>query len=99
MKNIFKFITLGALCASLVLAQRTAPDPAAMIQRQVERLTTTLSLTSAQQAQATTLLTHAHTANQSIMTSLQQARTSLNAAIKSNDTTSIATLTAQIGTL
>jgi Spy/CpxP family protein refolding chaperone len=99
MKNIVKFITLGALCASLVLAQRTPPDPAAMVQRQVERLTTTLSLTSAQQAQATTLLTNAHTANQSIMSSLQQARTALNAAIKSNDTTGIATLTAQIGTL
>ena len=99
MKAIAKFITYGALCAGIVLAQRPTPDPAAMVQRQVEHLTTALSLTSAQQAQATTLFTNAHTANQSLMTSMSQARASLNAAIKSNDTNAIASLTTQIGSL
>jgi Spy/CpxP family protein refolding chaperone len=70
-----------------------------MVQRQVGHLTQTLSLTTAQQGQATTLFTQAQTANQSVMTSLHEARTSLAAAIKSNDTNAIATLTTQIGTL
>jgi Spy/CpxP family protein refolding chaperone len=92
-------ITFGAICAGLVLAQRTAPDPAAMAQRQVEHLSQTLSLTSAQQTQATTIFTAAQTANQSVMSSLREAHTSLAAAIKSNDTNAISTLSAQIGTL
>ena len=69
MKSIVKFLTFGVVCAGLALAQRTAPDPAEMVKRQVERLTQTLSLTSAQQAQATTLFTtNAQTTNQSVMT-------------------------------
>ncbi len=99
MKHTVKLLTFGILCAGLVLAQRTPPDPAAMVQRQVEHLTQTLSLTSAQQAQATTIFTNAQTANQAIMSSLRQAHTSLQTAIKSNDQNAIATLTAQIGTL
>ena len=99
MKHTVKFLTLGILCAGLTFAQRTPPDPAMMVQRQVTHLTQTLSLTTAQQGQATTLFTQAQTANQAVMTSLHDARTSLTAAIKSNDTNAIATLTAQIGTL
>jgi Spy/CpxP family protein refolding chaperone len=99
LKHTVKVITFGVICAGLVLAQRTAPDPAAMAQRQVERLTQTLSLASAQQAQATTIFTAAQTANQSTMSSLRQAHTSLEAAIKSNDSNAIATLSAQIGSL
>ena len=99
MKHTVQFITLGAICAGLALAQHTPPDPAMMAQRQVEHLTQRLSLTSAQQAQATTLFTDAQTANQSIMTNLRQAHTALAAAIKSNDTNAISTLTTQIGTL
>ena len=99
MKHTLKFITFGVICAGLSFAQRTPPDPAAMVQRQVERMTQTLALTSPQQAQATTLFTAAQTANQSIMTNLRQAHTSLAAAIKSNDANAIATLSAQIGTL
>ena len=99
MKPIVKLITFGAICAGLVLAQRTPPDPAAMVQRQVERLTQTLSLTTAQQSQATTIFTASQTANEAVMSSLRQAHTSLAAAIKSNDANAIATLSAQIGTL
>jgi Spy/CpxP family protein refolding chaperone len=65
----------------------------------VEHFTQALSLTSAQQSQATPLFTAALTANQTIMASLRQAHTSLEAAIKSNDSNAIVTLTAQIGTL
>jgi Spy/CpxP family protein refolding chaperone len=99
LKPIVKLITFGVICAGLSLAQRNPPDPAAMVQRQVERLTQTLSLTTAQQGQATTLFTTAQTANQPVMASLREAHNSLAAAIKSNDTASIASLSAQIGTL
>jgi Spy/CpxP family protein refolding chaperone len=99
LKQTLKYITFGVLCAGLALAQRTPPDPAAMVQREVQHLTQTLSLTSAQQAQATTIFTASQAANQSVMSSLHQAHTSLAAAIKGNDANSIATLSAQIGTL
>jgi Spy/CpxP family protein refolding chaperone len=99
LKPIVKFITFGVICAGLALAQRTAPDPAAMVQRQVEHLSQSLSLTPAQQAQATTIFTASQTANQSVMSSLREAHTSLAAAIKSNDANAIASLSTQIGTL
>jgi Spy/CpxP family protein refolding chaperone len=100
MKPSIKFMTFGVLCAGLALAQqRTPPDPAAMVQRQVERMTHMLTLTTEQQAQATTIFSNAQTANQTVMSNLRQAHTSLNAAIKGNDANSIATLSAQIGTL
>jgi len=70
-----------------------------MAQRQVEHLSQTLSLTPAQQSQATTIFTSAQTANQAVMSSLRQAHQSLAAAIKSNDSNAIATLSAQIGNL
>ena len=99
MKPTVKLLTFGILCAGLSLAQRPAPDPAMMVQRQVEHLTSRLTLTSAQQAQANTIFTKAQADNQSLMSSLHQAHTSLSAAIKSNDANAIATLSAQIGTL
>lgn len=99
MKSIVKFITFGVLCAGLAVAQRTAPDPASMVKRHVDHLTQTLGLTTAQQGQATALFTNADTANQSVTTSLREARASLAAAIKTNDTGAITTLSNQIGTL
>ncbi len=58
MTHTLKYIAFGALCASLTFAQTTtAPTPVNMIQRQVQHLTKELSLTSAQQAQATTIFT------------------------------------------
>ena len=97
MKHTVKFITFGVLCAGLALAQRSAPDPATMAQRHVERLTQSLSLTTAQQGQATTIFTNAQTANQGVMTSLREAHTALQTAIKSNDANGVATASAQIG--
>jgi Spy/CpxP family protein refolding chaperone len=99
LKNTVKFITFGVICAGLALAQRTPPTPAMMVQYQVQHLTKVLTLTTAQQTQATTIFTTAQTANQTVMASLQQARTSLTTAIKGNDTASISTLTTQIGSL
>jgi Spy/CpxP family protein refolding chaperone len=98
LKPIVKFITFGAICAGLALAQHTPPNPATMVQYRVQHLTKVLTLTTAQQTQATTIFTTAETANQAVMASLKENRTSLNAAIKGNDTGAISTLTAQIGT-
>ena len=99
MKHTLKYIILGALCAGLALAQNTPPSAASMAQRQVQRLTQQLSLTSSQQTQATTIFTTEYTANQAVMASLQQARTSLAAAIKANNSGDIGTISSQIGTL
>jgi Spy/CpxP family protein refolding chaperone len=99
LKHTVRFITLGAICAAIALAQPAPPTPASMVQHQVARLTKMLTLTTAQQGQATTFFTTAQTTNQAVMASLKQTRTSLTAAIKSNDTNAISTLTTQIGTM
>jgi Spy/CpxP family protein refolding chaperone len=70
-----------------------------MLQRQVQHLTQSLSLTTAQQAQATTLFTAAQTANEASIASLRAAHKSLATAVKNNDLQTITTVTAQIGTL
>jgi Spy/CpxP family protein refolding chaperone len=69
------------------------PNPAMMVQR----LTNELSLTSAQQQQATTIFTNAQTAESGIAANMQTARQALNAAVTKNDTASIETLATQIG--
>ena len=99
MKRTLKYISFGILCAGLSLAQHTPATPATMVQHQVQHLTTQLGLNATQQGQATTIFTNEMTANQSVMASLKTARTSLTAAIKSNNTGDISTLAAQIGTL
>ena len=89
-----------ALSAATLFAQRgTPPDPATMIQHRVDRLTEELTLTTAQQAQATTIFTSASTAETSLRTSLQTAMQSLTASIKANTTANIDQLSAQIGTI
>jgi len=99
---------VAALTASLGFAQfrtRAAngpgnpPDPATMIQMRVAYLTSLLSLTSAQQTQATTIFTNAYNSASSIKSSLQTDQQSLAAAVKANGTGTIDQLAATIGTL
>ena len=99
MKQTLKYITLGVICAGLSLAQNTPPSPAGMVQHRVQHLTQALTLNSGQQAQATTIFTTEQNANQPIMASLKVAHTSLTAAIKTNNTVDIATISGQIGNL
>jgi Spy/CpxP family protein refolding chaperone len=101
MRNVFlSFLTIGVIGAGMALAQTSAtPDPAAMAQRQVTRLTRMLSLSSAQAGQATSIFTAEAAADQSAMTGLRQARTALATAIKANDTATISTTATTIGTL
>jgi Spy/CpxP family protein refolding chaperone len=70
-----------------------------MVQNQVARLTTLLSLTPAQASQATTIFTNAATAISTLQTTLSTDRDSLQTAIKSNATANIDQLSATIGTL
>jgi Spy/CpxP family protein refolding chaperone len=101
-KRFLQLIALSALGVSLVLAQGpggTPPSPADMVARQVERLTASLTLTAAQQTQASTIFTSAQTAESPVRTSLQAAHTALQAAIPKNDTAAIATQSTQIGNL
>ncbi|MDQ6699265.1 MAG: periplasmic heavy metal sensor [Acidobacteriota bacterium] len=105
--KITKYITAAVFSAALVFAQGrgprdgggTPPDPQTMIQNRVDRLTTLLTLTDAQKAQATTIFTNAFTSSQTLQTSLRTARESLPAAVKANNPASIDTIAASIGTL
>lgn len=70
-----------------------------MATHQVTRLTTLLTLTAAQQAQATTIFTAEATANSTTMASMRTARTALKTAVEANDQAGIATQASQIGSL
>jgi Spy/CpxP family protein refolding chaperone len=100
-RRFFQGIAMTAFCASFLLAQGpgTPPTPADMVAHQVERLTTLLTLTAAQQAQATTIFTAEVTAASTVQTSLKTAHTALNAAVLKNDTATINAQATQIGTL
>lgn len=70
-----------------------------MVQDQVTRLTTLLSLTTAQATQATTIFTNAANAVTPIQTTLNSNRQSLQTAIEGNATATIDQLSTTIGGL
>jgi len=104
-RNIMNVVALAALATGVMMAQQgprrgpggTPPDPATMVANQVEHLTEQLTLTAAQQAQATTIFTNAATAVTPIRTNLQTAHDSLGTAVHKGDTASIDNLSSQIG--
>jgi Spy/CpxP family protein refolding chaperone len=91
-KSILNAVAIATLAASFAAGQPTVAN-------RVARLTTLLTLTTAQQTQATTIFTTEETALTPIRTSLDTARTALNAAILKNDSAAIVTEATQIGTL
>jgi Spy/CpxP family protein refolding chaperone len=97
----FAFATLSTscLCAQTSGSVPTQPTAAQMIANRVARLTTLLTLTSAQQAEATTIFTTEQTALSALLTSIQSARTALQTAVEKNDLTGIMTQATQIGSL
>lgn len=101
MKTLFlKVITLVALCGLMAAAQdQTSPDPARHIQHHIAALSKSLSLTPAQQQQATTLLTDALSAGKALHQQMQAAHESLKAAVQKNDTAGIDQATGTIGAL
>jgi Spy/CpxP family protein refolding chaperone len=105
MNSVSKISALGVLLSATLLAQGpranggAPPDPATMVANRVARLTTLLSLTTAQASQATTIFTNAVTATAALQTTLATDRDSLKTAVKSNLTSTIDQLAASIGTL
>jgi Spy/CpxP family protein refolding chaperone len=72
---------------------------AKMVQHRVNYLTTVLSLTAAQQAQVTSILTNAVANHSTTTTSMKTARTNLQNAIHSNDTAAMEQAANSISTL
>ena len=102
MKNKISGILLASFfAATCVFAQKThAPaDPATVTQHRVARLTKFLTLTAAQQQQATNIFTNSATADVTIHTNLEAARAALAGAIKTNDAAGIDRAANTIGTL
>ena len=100
--RILKALVLATLMASLALAQTsgTPPNPptvAEIVANTVDHLTKLLDLTTAQQAQATTIFTTQQTGLQALQTPLDNAQTALQTAVKSN--TGLNAAATQIGAL
>ncbi len=103
-RRIFAVLGSVAMSGAMLMAQTTTtppspPSQADMIAKRVARLTTLLSLTTAQASQATTIFTTEATAETPIRTSMRTAQTALNTAVKANNLGAITTEAAQIGTL
>jgi Spy/CpxP family protein refolding chaperone len=102
--NVARTLVL-ALSSTLMVAAQGHRGPggdavqntADAIARRVSFLTTLLTLTQAQAAQATTIFTNAAAAVAPLQTNLSTARTSLRAAVQANNTTQIDQLATQIG--
>src|SRR5580692_4425239 len=102
--TVFAFATLSTsfLCAQssgATTTTTTQPTAAQMVANQIARLTTLLTLTSAQQTEATTIFTAEQTALSGLMTSMQTARTALQTAVEANDLAGITTQATLIGSL
>lgn len=100
-KYLLALLAVAALSTSVVFAQhmRTPPDPATMVQHHVDHLTKALSLTPAQQQQATTMLTGLMQGQQAQHEQMKAAHDSLKAAVQKNDAAGIEQAAATIGNL
>lgn len=106
MKAKTRAVAIGALLSATMLAQppfggspAASTDPTTAVANQVARLTKLLTLTTAQAAQATTIFTASITAVTPLQTTLETDRTALKAAVQSNATATIDSLSTTIGTL
>jgi Spy/CpxP family protein refolding chaperone len=98
MKTKLSVFLLFAASAFAQTTGTTGTPHGPNVANMVARLTTILSLTSAQQTQATTIFTNEQTAVAPIQAQVKSAHTSLATAVKANDTATIDTVTAQVGT-
>jgi hypothetical protein len=107
MKHIFSSLLTSGFIATLAFSPaafsqtttHTPPTPAQIAQRRVQALTNFLSLNSTQQGEALTIFTTLANNNVSIEANLKTARQTLDAAVESNNTASIATAAGTIGSL
>jgi Spy/CpxP family protein refolding chaperone len=101
MKKLLTAIFLTSAFITPLFAQGPGGrrDPASMVQRRVNFLTTLLSLTNNQQTEATTILTNAAASAAAVRTSLRTARQTLADAVTRNDTATIDQASTAIGNL
>ena len=106
MKTFNTLIASAILVAATMVAQPpgasttgSTPDPATMVSHRVAWLTKLLTLTAAQQTQATAIFTTAVNTALPIKGNLTTAQQSMQAAVKSNSTATIAQLATTIGSL
>jgi Spy/CpxP family protein refolding chaperone len=101
MKSLVLVLLTVAFAASISFAQRHEgpPDPATMVQHHVQHLTNALSLTPAQQQQATTIFTNNMTGAASIHNDMKTAHQNLQTAINNNDENGISQAATTIGNL
>jgi Spy/CpxP family protein refolding chaperone len=99
--RFFTAFILTVFSASLIFGQttHTPPTPARRIANRVARLTTLLTLSTAQQAEATTIFTTEQTSLTGFATGMKTARTALKTAVQANNAGNITTQANQIGTL
>jgi Spy/CpxP family protein refolding chaperone len=102
-KTTITVLLMLACATSLLSAQtqttHTPPSPATIAQHRVTFLTTVLSLTSAQQATATTIFTNTATTTSGLRTQMKTAHQSLTTAVQNNDTANISSISITIGGL
>ena len=100
-RRLFTALLLLTLSASFAFAQhtRTPPTPAQMVANKVAHLTALLTLTTAQQAEATTIFTTEQTSLAAIAPAMKTARAALKTAVQANELSAITTESSQIGAL
>jgi len=100
-RPFFTAFILLTLAVPFVFGQKwhTPPTPTQQVANRVARLTTLLMLTSAQQAEATTIFTTEQTAVASVASGMHTARTALQTAVQGNDSAGISIAAGTIGTL
>jgi Spy/CpxP family protein refolding chaperone len=92
-------LTTVALFAQQTGSPLSPPTPAQMVANRVAGLTALLNLTTTQQTQATAIFTTERNAVSGLLTGLQTAHATLQAAIQNNDTAAITTQATLIGNL
>ena len=99
-KTLVTLTTFLALAGVMAVAQHKGPpDPAQMVQHQVNFLTKHLSLTTQQQQQATTIFTEAANNGKAFHDQMRTAHQTLQAAIQKNDAAGIEQASNTIGSL
>lgn len=95
-------VTVSALSLSAQATQQQQaqlPSATDRAQHHIQRLTTLLSLSTAQQQQATTIFSNAASSEDTTHQSMRTAHENLEAAVKSNNVSSIDQIAAEIGSL
>src|SRR5713226_2598421 len=98
-KSFATLCVAAGLVQTLGLAQGPGRPRGGGVQMRVDFLTTQLSLTDSQKAQATAIFTGEYTASQSIRSDLQTNRQSIADAVKKNDIAAIDQLSNTAGML